>query len=136
MSPDTVPAAGFDRELSLDELLRSVAPFKSVLGIGYAQEHWGAELTGIFAGGMRDDHDPTTFDAPSYGVANLTGWWEPEQFSGLRLQAGVYNIFDKTYFDALKVRDINPNSVGSTNQPIGFYSEPGRTFRVSLTQKF
>lgn len=126
----------YGKDVGNDVLLRSVAPFKSVLGIGYAQEHWGAELTGIFAGGMRDDHDPTTFDAPSYGVANLTGWWEPEQFSGLRLQAGVYNIFDKTYFDALKVRDINPNSVGSTNQPIGFYSEPGRTFRVSLTQKF
>lgn len=126
----------YGKDVGNDELLRSVAPFKSVLGVGYAQEHWGAELTGIFAGGMRDDHDPTTFDAPSYAVANLTGWWEPEQFSGLRLQAGVYNIFDETYYDALKVRDINPNSIGSTNQPIGFYSEPGRTFRVSLTQKF
>ncbi len=126
----------YGKDVGNDEILRSVAPFKSVLGVGYAQEHWGAELTGIFAGGMRDDHDPTTFDAPSYAVANLTGWWEPEQFEGLRLQAGVYNIFDETYFDALKVRNVNPNSIGSTNQPIGFYSEPGRTFRVSLTQKF
>ena len=117
-------------------VLREIAPFKAVVGIGYDQEHWGVELTGIFAGSMRDDNNPNTFDAPGYGIANFTGWWEPEQIKGMRLQAGVYNIFDKTYYNALRVRSVNPNSVGSANQPVEFYSEPGRTFKVSLTHKF
>ncbi|PYB73357.1 TonB-dependent hemoglobin/transferrin/lactoferrin family receptor [Rhizobium wuzhouense] len=119
-----------------DARLRSVAPLKSIVGIGYDQETWGTELTGIFSAAMPDDHTASTFDAPGYGVFNLTGWWEPEQFKGLRIQAGVYNIFDKTYWNAVGVASVNPNSVSSGNQPVDFYSEAGRSFKISLTQKF
>lgn len=116
--------------------LRSVAPLKSLVGLGYEQESWGAQMTGIFSAAMPDDHVANTFDAPGYGVFNLSGWWEPEQVKGMRIQAGVYNIFDKTYWNAVGVASVNPNSVGSANQPVAFYSEPGRTFKISLTQKF
>lgn len=116
------------------ELIRTVAPFKAIVGVGYAQEAWGADLTGIFATGMYDDGNASTFDAPGYGIANLTGWWEPEQVKGLRIQAGVYNIFDQTYYNALSVRSVNLTS--ATTQPRDYYSEPGRTFKVSLTQRF
>lgn len=116
--------------------LRSVAPLKSIIGIGYDQETWGTELTGIFSAAMPDDNVATTYDAPGYGIFNLSGWWEPEQFKGLRIQAGVYNIFDKTYWNAVGVASVNPNSVSSGNQPVDFYSEAGRTFKISLTQKF
>jgi len=116
--------------------LRSVAPFKGILGIGYEQEAWGTELTGIFSAGMRDDHKADTFDAPGYGVFNLTGWWEPEQMNGLRVQAGVYNIFDRKYWNAVGVRDVDPVSQTAGNQPPDFYSEPGRSFKISLTKKF
>lgn len=129
-------AYAYGKDTGNDAVLRTVAPFKSILGIGYARETWGAELTGVLVGKMRDDNDPTTFDAPSYAIANLEAWWEPEQVEGLRLQAGVYNIFDKTYYNALKVRNIDPGTAFSTNQPLSFYSEPGRTFKVSLTHKF
>lgn len=116
--------------------LRSVAPFKGILGFGYEQENWGTELAGIFSAGMRDDHKSTTFDAPGYGVFNLTGWWEPEQMEGLRVQAGIYNIFDKKYWNAVGVRDVNPASLNAGNQPVDFYSEPGRSFKISLIKKF
>lgn len=117
-------------------VLREIAPFKAIVGIGYDREDWGVELTGVFAGSMRDDSNAATFDAPGYGIANFTGWWEPKQIKGMRIQAGVYNIFDETYYNALRVRNVNPGSVGSANQPIDFYSEPGRTFKVSLTHRF
>lgn len=129
-------AYAYGKDLTSNAVLRTVAPFKSILGIGYARENWGAELTGIFVGKMRDDHNPNTFDAPAYSIANIEAWWEPEQIKGFRLQAGVYNIFNKTYYNALQVRNINPNSTFSTNQPLPFYSEPGRSFKVSLTHKF
>ncbi|WLR91457.1 TonB-dependent hemoglobin/transferrin/lactoferrin family receptor [Shinella zoogloeoides] len=125
---------GKDKETG--EFIRSVAPLKSIVGVGYQQETWGLELSGVFSAAMRDDADPKTFDAPGYGIANFTTWWEPEQFQGLRVQAGVYNIFDKKYWNAIGVRDIDPTSFTSTNQPVDFYSEAGRTFKVSLTQRF
>jgi hemoglobin/transferrin/lactoferrin receptor protein len=75
-----------------------------------------------------------TFDAPGYGIFNLTGWWEPEEFKGLRIQAGVYNIFDRKYWNGVATRDVQ--TTGTTYQPVDYYSEPGRTFKISLTQKF
>lgn len=132
-----------------DKYLRTLAPLKSIIGVGYAQEQWGAEFTGIFSAGARDTEPysvvssgrPTfynLFDAPGYGIFNLSGWWEPEQAKGLRIQAGIYNLFDKTYFNAVSNRNVNtlPASIASTNQPVDYYSEPGRTFKISLTQKF
>lgn len=125
--------------------LNTIPPFKAIVGIGYERENWGVDLTGIFAGAMRKDGPQIdqqtrspyeTFDAPGYAIANLTGWWEPEQVKGLRIQAGVYNLFDKKYWNGVAVRHVDPTVLSAGNQPIDFYSEPGRTFKVSLTQKF
>ena len=124
----------YGKDVTNNQLVPTVAPFKAIAGIGYEQEHWGVDLTGIFVGRYRGDNDAATFDAPAYAIANLTGWWQPEQVKGMRIQAGVYNLFDKTHYDALAVRNINPLS--ASNQPIEFYSQPGRTFKVSLTHKF
>ncbi|MDH7801596.1 MULTISPECIES: TonB-dependent hemoglobin/transferrin/lactoferrin family receptor [unclassified Rhizobium] len=129
-------AYAYGKDTDTNQFIRTVAPFKSVLGVGYAQETWGTEFTGIFSSHMRDDNVPTTYDAPGYGIFNLTGWWEPEQTKGLRIQAGVYNLFDKQYWNAVGVRDVNPNAVSTVNQPVDFYTEAGRTFKISLTQKF
>lgn len=140
-------AYSYGKDTETGEFLRTLAPFKSVLGIGYDQETWGAELTGIFSARMRQSASYVTrgqsgnvtvkdFDAPGYGIFNLTGWWEPEQTKGLRIQAGVYNLFDKTYYNAVGVRNVNVLAQSTSNQPVAFYSEPGRTFKISLTQKF
>jgi hemoglobin/transferrin/lactoferrin receptor protein len=132
-------AYAYGKDKTTGEFIRSVAPFKAVVGFGYQQENWGTDLSLVASAGMRDDGVANTFDAPGYGVTNLTGWWEPEQFAGLRIQAGVYNLFDKTYFNAVKVKDINPNAVPSDMNSVqtkDFYSEAGRTFKISLTQRF
>jgi hemoglobin/transferrin/lactoferrin receptor protein len=115
--------------------LRSVAPFKAIVGAGYSQESYGIDLSMTASAAMPDDGVKNTFDAPGYGVVDLTGWWTPESLKGLRVQAGIYNIFDQKYFNALALRDLNPNAPAS-NQPIDYYSEPGRTFKVSLTKIF
>lgn len=132
-------AWAYGKDTGANTPIRSVAPFKAIAGIGYERENWGTDLTGIFVGSMRNDHNAATFDAPGYGLFNLTGWWEPEQVKGLRVQAGVYNLFDKTYYDALALESVNPNTVplaSNTSQPLPFYSEAGRTFKISLTKKF
>lgn len=123
------------KDLNTGEYLRSVAPLKAVASAGYATETWGTDLTWIGVAAAKDDNNPSTIDAPGYGIFDLTAWWEPEQYQGMRLQAGIYNIFDKVYFDALNVRKVQVIP-GSTTPPPGFYAEPGRSFKVTLTQRF
>lgn len=137
-------AYSYGKDSNTGEYIRTVAPFKSILGVGYEQEQWGVDLSTILSAGMRKDGTVVpiagapyeTFDAPGYGIANLTAWWEPEQTTGLRIQAGVYNVFDKTYWNAVGTRDISTSGTTTANQPVAFYTEPGRSFKISLTQKF
>ena len=119
--------------------LPTIAPVKGLLGVGYEGVNWGVDLTGIFVGKYNDNFanpatPDTTFDAPGYVVANLTGWWEPEFLKGLRIQGTVKNLFDATYYDALALRTVNLSAAAS--QPLEFYSAPGRSFIVSATHRF
>jgi hemoglobin/transferrin/lactoferrin receptor protein len=126
------------KDVDEDEYVRTVVPFRAITGIGYSAENWGADLTGIFASAMKETSTANIFNASGYGIANLTAWWEPKQVEGLRIQAGIYNIFDKQYWDGVAYRDLSTStpSNSNTNQPLAFYSEPGRHFKISITKTF
>ncbi|EJC80547.1 LOW QUALITY PROTEIN: TonB-dependent heme/hemoglobin receptor family protein/TonB-dependent hemoglobin/transferrin/lactoferrin receptor family protein [Rhizobium leguminosarum bv. trifolii WSM2297] len=135
-------AYAYGRNEETTQRLRSVAPFKAIVGGGWSNETFGFDLSSTLSAGMLTDHlntvgstADTTFDAPGYAIVDLTGWWTPEQLPALRVQAGVYNIFDQEYFNALAVREVNLSSV-TASQPRDWYSEPGRTFKVSLSKTF
>ncbi|TDH34412.1 TonB-dependent hemoglobin/transferrin/lactoferrin family receptor [Pseudohoeflea suaedae] len=117
------------RDTDTDEYLNSVAPLRAIIGLGYAKENWGADVS-LTAASERNHVSGSGFVAPSYGVFDTTFWWEPAQVEGLKLQAGIYNIFDETYWDAVSV----PNGVSDTRRD--YYTEAGRSFRVSLTKTF
>lgn len=120
--------------------LNSVAPLKFVAGLGYKTEQWGSEA--IFSGAARRSQveypDPAAdvtqadFQAPGYGIVDLTAWWKPSQVKGMRIQAGVFNLFDKTYWNALDVPRANARGAA----PVDTYTEPGRHFKVSLTYQY
>ncbi|WP_425644533.1 TonB-dependent hemoglobin/transferrin/lactoferrin family receptor [Agrobacterium leguminum] len=118
-------------DLDSGEVLASVPPLKAIVGIAYSRETWGLGADWIGVKGVASD-STASFKAPGYGIVNLTGWWAPEQLNGVRLQAGIYNLFDKEYYDALETKDVT--SITSTNQ--SFYSEPGRYFKLSLIKTF
>ncbi|SMF74576.1 hemoglobin/transferrin/lactoferrin receptor protein [Xaviernesmea oryzae] len=126
-------AYAYGEDENTGELLDSVPPLKAILGAGYGAENWGSELSMVAVAGV-SNLSPSSFKASGYAIFNLTGWWEPEQLKGLRIQAGVYNIFDREYYDALEMKDYTSVTASSSNK--AFYSEPGRTFKVSLTQRF
>lgn len=122
-------------DLTNDTFIRSVAPFKAVASVGYDTDFWGLGLDWIGVAASREDDGkgPTGtsyFETPGYGIVDLTAWWEPEQMKGLKINAGIYNVFDKTYYDYTSVRS------NSATQAREFYSEPGRSFKISLTQRF
>lgn len=127
-------ALAYSKAMNLDEdiALSSAVPFKGVFGVGYNTETWGVDTSVVAAAYLNQtvstQAGTVTRRLPGYGLVNLTGWWEPTQLNGTRLQAGVYNLFDKTYYDAMSVNDVA--------DPTKFYAEAGRYFKISLTQKF
>lgn len=122
-------ARGRDQETS--EYINSVAPLRAILGLGYRQNHWGAEAITTLVRHRDEVTDPDNdFQAPGFGLLDLSAWWAPESVKGVKLRAGVYNVFDKKYWNALNVRS------GRVATPIDYYTEPGRSFRVSLTYQY
>ena len=120
-------AHGLDKDTGA--ALGSVAPLKVVLGAGYATETWGANVNWIGVAAV-SDNSTANYKAGSYGLVDATAWWKPEQLEGFSVQAGVYNIFDETYYDSVSLRDV------AISQPASYYSEPGRSFKISITQRF
>jgi hemoglobin/transferrin/lactoferrin receptor protein len=122
--------------------LNSVAPLKALLAVGYRQQQWGAEAVATLAKRRTQVEYPapetapgapdSDFEAPGYGLLDLSAWWKPQGVKGLRLQAGVYNVFDKTYWNAINV----PRPGGRSDAPIDSYTEPGRSFRVSVSYQY
>lgn len=124
-------AVGKDSETK--QHLNSVAPLTGTLGLSYTQQHYGADLM-LTAARRRDKvENDSDFKAPGYGVVDLTGYWQPAALDGVRLQAGLFNLFDKKYWNALNVPSIGGRT---TPQPVDYYSEPGRSFRVSASWQF
>ena len=121
-------ANGEDRESN--QRLSSVAPLTSLLGLSYAQERYGADLMLRAAAARNQVENDGDFKAPGYGVVDLTGYWEPAELDGVKLQAGLFNLLDKRYWNALNV------PTGSLTQPDDYYSEAGRSFRVSASWQY
>ncbi len=122
------------RDTDTGEYLNSVAPLRTIIGLGYAAETWGSDVSLTLAS-ARDKVSGTGFEAPGYGLVDATVWWAPETIGemdvkGLKVQAGVFNIFDKKYWNAVSVPD------GTALASRDFYSEAGRSFKVSITKQF
>ena len=114
--------------------LNSVAPLRAIVGLGYSAETWGADVS-LTAASDRDKISGTGFRAPGYGVVDFSAWWAPEKIgdvdlTGLKVQAGIFNVLDKKYWDAVSVPD------GTTITARDYFSEAGRTFKVSVSKKF
>lgn len=112
--------------------LSSVAPLRAIVGVGYATETWGADLSTSLVAARKQDtgSDGSGFKAPGYGLVDATVWWQPEKVKGLRVQAGVFNILDQKYWN---VTDV-PGGVSDTVRDR--YTEAGRSFRLAISQKF
>lgn len=111
--------------------LNSVAPFRGIIGFGYNRTNWGASLSSTFATARDKVQVPTSNmnKTPGYVLFDLTGWYSPSFFPALRLQSGMYNIFNKTYYNALDIPD-------SATLSKRYYTQPGRTFKVTALINF
>ena len=112
------------------EPLASVEPMNATLGIAYDAAMWGAELAGRFAG-SRDDLPSTGvpgthyYESPGYSVLDLYAHWTVAP--GARIDVGVTNLTDKTYWEAGALPLVN-----NTSATLGRYTAPGRNLAVSF----
>lgn len=116
-----------------DTFLNSIPPMQGIVAVAYGTDRWGAEVSAKLAG-RRDDVAPSGtdvgFKAPGYALFNASAWWRPApEIADLELQIGVYNIFDRKYWDAVNVPLSRP-------QARDYYSEPGRTVKATLKYQF
>jgi hemoglobin/transferrin/lactoferrin receptor protein len=137
-----------DKKVDLD----SIPPTKAVIGAGYdaPQKAWGLNLTGTFAaskqatatnrnsysnaaGASVTDSTTQLFNVPGYAVFDLAGYWQINKT--WRMNAGVYNLGDKRYWDYASTRNLQP-SVTSDRRDIELLSNPGRSYAISLTATF
>ncbi|MGY6272540.1 TonB-dependent hemoglobin/transferrin/lactoferrin family receptor [Achromobacter denitrificans] len=129
------------KDESTGQYLNSVAPLKAVLGLGYSRDAWGVDamLTTALQRNKVEYPDATAtapnpdFQAPGYGVVDLMGYWRPAAVKGLQVQAGVFNLFDKKYWEAINVPTAGASAIP---RPVDWYTEPGRSVRVSLTYQY
>ena len=130
--------------------LNSIAPLTGVLGLGYEQVRHGAQLSWTLVQRKRRVDD-TQFYAPDgsstgmrtagYGVLDLTGFYTLTD--DLTLNAGLYNLADKTYRQWEDVRTYatvgsNGQSEAAVTQPANLdrLTAPGRTVAVNLVWDF
>lgn len=116
-----------------DTFLNSIPPMQGIVAVAYGTDRWGAEVSAKMAG-KRDDISSvqagTGFKAPGYAIFNASAWWRPApEIADVELQVGIYNIFDRKYWDAANVPLARP-------QPRDYYTEPGRTVKATLKYQF
>lgn len=136
-----------DKDVPLDTVL----PRKAIIGAGYDAplKAWGLNLVGTFVAGKqavatnRDAYnnggpaltDSTTalFRVPGHARFDLVTYWQIHK--NVRLDAGLYNLGDKRYWDYSSSRNLQP-AVARDRRDIELLSEPGRTAAVSVRMAF
>ncbi|ENN93401.1 TonB-dependent hemoglobin/transferrin/lactoferrin family receptor [Bartonella bovis] len=123
------------KDLDKNEYLNSIPALKAIIGVGYAQEVWGADIMLTLAA-KRDkvEKDSDYAKTPSYSLVDVLGWWEPFGEKGPIIRVGIYNLFNKKYWNATDLPSTSPSGVAPP--PKDYFSQPGRNFKVSLVQKF
>lgn len=109
--------------------LNTIAPMHGTVSLAYddPSDKWGSELTVTASQGKKEkDIDTSDYSGDlvpaGYAAFDLTGYYDVSK--DLRINAGVFNMFDKKYYEWENVRD---NSV----KP-----EAARHFKVALTYRF
>ena len=114
--------------------LNSIDPLKAVFGLGYTEpnNHYGAELMWtVVAKKNRIDRSTIKdqYASPGYGLLDLTAFWQVAD--GLTLNAGLYNLTDKKYWNWADVRSLSSNSLA-----LDRYTQPGRYGAVNAVWEF
>lgn len=121
--------------------LNSINPLTGVFGLGYDQDTYGGLLSWTLVKRKTrvdstsfntPDGTSTQFKTPGYGVLDLAGFYKVTD--DLTLNAGLYNLTDKKYWQWDDVRGYDNVGEASVTQPANLdrLTQPGRNFAVNL----
>ncbi|MEX5343032.1 TonB-dependent receptor [Pseudomonas sp. I2] len=121
--------------------LNSINPLTAVIGLGYEQQNYGGLLSWTLVK-RKTRVDDTTFFAPDgtssqfrtpgYGVLDLTGFYKVTD--DITVNAGLYNLTDKKYWQWDSVRGYDALGEAAVTQPANLdrLTMPGRNFAINL----
>ncbi|WP_455481105.1 TonB-dependent hemoglobin/transferrin/lactoferrin family receptor [Bartonella sp. B12(2025)] len=119
------------KDLDKNEYLNSIPALKAVIGLGYMRDTWGTDVALTLAAKRDKVAEGSDYQKiPGYNVVDMSGWWKPFGENGPVIRAGVYNLFNKKYWNASDLPS------GKSTTPKDYYTQPGRNFKVSFVQKF
>jgi hemoglobin/transferrin/lactoferrin receptor protein len=122
-------AWGENEELGVP--LDSVDPFAAVAGVRYRslRSGWGGEFRGRFVAEKDRVSDPTIFKPDGY--TSFDALISYEVAPSFTFNAGVFNIFDESYFNAQDVRGML-----AANTNLELFRSPGRYFSMNATVRW
>lgn len=117
-----------------DQPLNSIDPERAVLGLGYRapDNAWRVEMVGTFSDAktrIDTSGDGELFASPGYGVVDLLGHVRINE--SLRLNWGVFNLFDKRYWQWSDVQGLPAD-----DPVIPLSARPGRHVSASLRMTY
>lgn len=121
--------------LTTDQPLDSVEPFKAVVGLRYRapEDRWGAELIGSFVAKPRlsDSRPASSFTPSAYTVVDLTGFYNITPL--ISFNVGVFNLFNAEYFEYQDVRTLIN---AAAPRDLDRFAQPGTSVRAGFTYRF
>lgn len=122
-------------DLTADQPLESVDPFRAVVGLRYRapENRWGADLVATFAAQprLRDDRPDNAYAPEGYTVVDLVGYYNITPLITVNL--GIFNLLDNQYF---LYSDVRPLINAPEPSDIGRFAQPGISLRAGLTWRF
>ena len=131
----------YGRNDDTGEPLNSVNPLKGVFGLGYEQQNYGGLLSWTLvkrktrvddSSFYSPDGSSSKFRTPGYGVLDLTGFYKVTD--DVTINAGLYNLTDKKYWQWDSVRSYDGQGEAAVTQPanIDRLTMPGRNFGINV----
>jgi hemoglobin/transferrin/lactoferrin receptor protein len=108
----------------------SVDPLTGVAGIRYnSPQNWTLEARMKAAAAKTRVSAANIVQPSAYAVFDILGGYEINK--NLTVRAGVFNIFNARYFNAIDVAGLT-----TTNANLELFRAPGRSVSVSMSAKF
>ncbi len=120
-------ARGEDNDTRLP--VDSVDPFTAVAGVRYRNEGWNAEVRARYIASKTRVSNASYVKPGASTVVDALVSYEVSQ--NLVINAGIFNIFNESYFNPQDVR-----AIAATTPTLELYRAPGRSFAMNMTVKW
>ena len=111
--------------------LTTINPFEAKIALGYKSnnEKWDTKLVNTFVGKPRTKANETNFVPDAYTITDFISSFNPSEKYSFSL--GIYNLFDKTYYNYQDVKDKSSSVANITR-----YSQPGTFVKAGFKIRF